>query len=437
MSKSKKISEIKSSVISRSMSLAKLGLNAGIKYATTKITNTPLEDFLHLQSIVIAKEFGELKGSIMKAGQILSMYAEHFFPPETAQVLKSLQSDSPSIEWSVIKKLLSEYLEPQQLDQLEIETEPIGSASMGQVHRAQIKNSEQKIALKVQYPNVENAIESDIIALKKILSISKVLPKGIDLTHIFNEIKIMLRQELDYKNEAQSTQRYYDQLQGDTRYIVPKVYNEFSNEHVLATEFIEGLKPDHLLIENLSQDRRNRIAANFLDLYFKELFVWNFVQTDPHLGNYKIQIDSNGHDKIVLLDFGATKSFSEDFVDSYKKMVKGAITEDRELIINGARGLGFIIDSDSEEYVEKFIEFCTEVVEPFKSKKNYNWKQTDLPKRIIKMAFQFKKFDLRSPPNEILFLDRKTTGVFTFLAVMKADIDARSIIEPYLEMVKH
>jgi len=88
MPENKKLSQIKSSLVSRSLSLAKLGLNAGLKYAGTKIANTPFEDFLNSQAVEIAKEFGELKGSLMKAGQMLSMYGEYFLPPEANQVLK-------------------------------------------------------------------------------------------------------------------------------------------------------------------------------------------------------------------------------------------------------------------------------------------------------------------------------------------------------------
>ena len=115
---SKKLSQIKSSVFSRSLSLAKLGLKAGLKYTASKITNSPLDELLNSQALLLTQEFGELKGSLMKAGQMLSMYGEHFFPAEAVRTLKTLQSDSPAMEWPLMRKQLEIYLDPQKLDEI-------------------------------------------------------------------------------------------------------------------------------------------------------------------------------------------------------------------------------------------------------------------------------------------------------------------------------
>ena len=435
MPKNKKLSQIKSSVFSRSLSMAKLGLNAGFGYASAKLMNFPLEDFINSQALSITKEFGELKGSLMKAGQMLSMYGEHFLPPKAVMVLMTLQSDSPPIDWAIMRRHLESYLDEQLIEELDINPESIGSASMGQVHLAVIKATGQKIALKIQYPDIDKAIDSDVAALKKILSLTKILPAGLDLTEVFEEIKTMLRQELDYTLEARQTTKYREFIGSDSRYVVPSVFIKYSNSKVLATEYLDGLKSDHALVQNLSEARRNKLSENFIELYFKEIFDWNFVQTDPHLGNYKIQIDSMGSDRLVLLDFGATKKFSSVFMENYRKMIKGCIIEDTETFMAGARGLGFVIDSDTPEYVKTFQAFCYETVEPFKAPDNYNWKMTNLPKRVVKSAIQFKNFELRSPPRDILFLDRKTAGVFTFLSVLGANINARKIIDPYLNNI--
>lgn len=428
----KKLTKIKSSVFARSLSLAKLGLNAGIKYTSHKLTNSSVDSFLVSQASVLTKEFGELKGSIMKAGQMLSMYGEHFFPPEAVKTLKSLQSDSPAVEWPLMLRHLENYLDPSLLAELSIDPEAIGIASMGQVHLATGKKTGQKIALKIQYPDLEKAIDSDVAALRKILSLTKILPAGLDLTNVFEEIRTMLHQELDYEHEAQQTLHYRKLLLNDERFVVPEVILKYSNSKVLATGFVEGLRPDHLLVQSLSEKRRNRLSENFIDLYFREIFEWNFVQTDPHLGNYKVQIDSHGEDRLVLFDFGATKKFESVFITSYRRMIKGAILENPEIFFSGAKGLGFVIDGDKPEYIRAFQDFCYETVEPFKGAGAYDWKKNDLPNRIVRNALQFRHFDLRSPPRDILFLDRKTAGVFTFLSVLGANINARKIIDPYL-----
>lgn len=446
--KKDKLSKIKSSVFSRSLAVARIGLNAGFKYASTKVNQTSFDDFLISQAGSITKEFGQLKGSLMKAGQMLSMYGEYFFPPQANEILKSLQSDSPPVEWSVMQEHLQEYLSADVLAELEIDPESIGSASMGQVHKARIIATNEIVAVKIQYPDVEKAIDSDISALKTLLKMTQLLPSTLDLNPVLKEIKQMLHQELDYVQEAELTKSYAEKVGNDSRFKVPKVYDRYSNKHVLTTEYLDGFKADHQLVQALSQKRRNILSENFLELYLKEIFEWNLVQTDPHLGNYKIQIDPLGNDKIVLLDFGACRSFSSEFLAHYKRMIKGSVTFDEKLFMEASKGLGFIIDSDTDEYLKVFSEFCYETVEPFWSPEDprnkaakvrpdgtYNWKETDLPGRVAKKVMRFKNFDLRSPPQEILFLDRKTGGVFIFLSVLKADINARKIIDPFLATV--
>lgn len=448
MPDNKKLKQIKTSVFARSMSLAKFGLSAGVSFAASKIKNTPLDDYLNSQAVHLTKELGELKGSMMKAGQMLSVYGEHFLPPEANRVLKTLQSDSPIIDWSIMQNYLRDALAEDLINQLEINPNPIGSASMGQVYLATDKATGDKIALKIQYPDVDKAIDSDVAALRKVLSFSKLLPSSIDTTEIFDEIKVMLRQELDYSHEADLTEEYGRLIADDDRFKVPRVFRKYSNKKVLATEYVEGLKADHALVQSLSATRRNRLAENFLDLYFKEIFDWSFVQTDPHLGNYKIQIDSKGQDRIVLLDFGAAKHFNAAFFDAYRKMIKGAIVDNDALFFEGSKKLGFVVEGDSDEYIVQFKSFCQGTIEPFleyddprnthgliSPEGTYDWKQTDLPSRVMKNAFRFKNFELRTPPRDILFLDRKTAGVFMFLNVLRAQINARRIINPYLKQI--
>ncbi len=442
------LKQIKSSLFERTMSVAKIGLNAGLKYAAHKATGQNMDQYITDQAEMMTKELGQLKGSLMKAGQMLSMYGEYFFPPQANEFLKKLQTDSPPVEWSKMKSDLETYLSPDLIDELEINPVAVGSASMGQVHSAVIKTTGEKIALKIQYPHLERAIDSDIKSLKVLLQFSKLIPSEINLDSVFEEIKSMLRQELDYTMEAELTEKYRLLVGDDSRYVVPQVYFKYSTQKVLATKYIEGLKADHPLVQSLSPNRRNRLSENFIDLYFKELFSWNLVQTDPHLGNYKIQIDSLGEDRLVLLDFGACRSFPLEFMTSYRKMIKGSIVGDREMFFSGAKGLGFIIDSDKEDYIKAFTTFCDETVEPFwtpddsrntadkvEADGRYQWSKTDLPSRVVKKAIQFKNFDLRTPPKDILFLDRKTGGVFIFLSVLKAHINARKVIDSYLKIV--
>lgn len=450
----KKLDQIKSSLFSRTMSLAKLSINAGAGLAGQSLSglfqsqekkNQNWNEYLSAQAEIFSKEVGELKGSIMKAGQMLSMYGEYFFPPEVNQFLKSLQQDSPALKWQAIEPLIKNYLGEEKYSQLEIETEALACASLGQVHKAIIKKTGEPIVLKVQYPNVDKAIDSDLRAIKSFIQMIKVLPKDFNLDPIFSEIKSMLLQESDYEQEAQQTIAFRDRLKSDPRFVVPKVYPEFSTKKILTTSFESGLRIDSNVIQSLTQERRNRLAKNFLELFYWELFDWKELQTDPHAGNYKIRISSDGNDQWVLYDFGATRSYPNSFLDSYHGMIKGALLKDIVLFTDSAKKLKFIYEHDDVGLLEIFESFCFETVEPFMLPSdprqkgpmdkdgNYDWKNTDLPKRLSNKVIEIlKKYSWRTPPKELLFLDRKTGGVFIILSMLKANMNSRDILMKHL-----
>lgn len=451
----KNLDKIKSSVFSRSLSLAKMTLNAGASLATHNLKNSfstkeeksdSWKSFVKNQAQAVTAELGELKGSLMKAGQMLSMYGEHFLPPEANAFLKNLQADSPALKWSAIEPVIKKNLTPHQLAQLEIDQNALSCASLGQVHRARIKATGEEIVLKIQYPHVDRAIDSDLKSLKTLLGMMKLVPKNLDMEPLFAEIREMLEQETDYELEAQLTQKFHEKLQKDSRYVVPKVHPEFSNKRILATSYEPGERIDGDQVQSLPESRRNKIALAFLDLYLQELFLWRTVQTDPHIGNYRIRLKDNGQDQIVLYDFGATREFPESFMRSYRQMLQGALLADEVAFRKAAQELRFIEPKDQAELKALFEEFCFEFVEPFLNPEdprlptgvmdaqgNYDWKNTDLPQRLSKKIFTvIRQFSWRTPPREIIFLDRKSGGVFIFMSVLRARLRGRELLLKYL-----
>ncbi len=447
--KKNSLDRVKSSVFSRGLTIAKMTLQTGASLAgqgiATALSSQENKEegwktFLKKNAHYLTKELGELKGSLMKAGQMLSMYGEHFLPPEATEVLKALQSNSPPLRWEAIEKVLNTYLTPKQLAQLEVDHNPLASASMGQVHRAVIKATGESIVLKIQYPDVDKAIDSDLRALRTLLGLMKLLPKDLNLDPVFAEIRDMLAQETRYDLEAETTQKFYLLLKDDIRYVVPKVYTEFSNKKILATSFEYGLRVDDELVQGLSQNRRNALATNFLDLYYKELFEWRLMQTDPHSGNYMVRIHPEGQDQLVLLDFGATREFSPEFLATYHRMIKAAFFNDTAKLSLAASELNLVHTDDTIEVQKLFADFCFETMEPFHDQDNpentYDWKNTDLPQRLSKKIFKvLREHPWRTPPSEFIFLDRKTGGVFIFLSVLRAKMNVRELLMKYLEKI--
>ena len=170
------------------------------------------------------------------------------------------------------------------------------------------------------------------------------------------------------------------------------------------------------------------------------------MQTDPHFGNYKVKLNDNGDDQIILLDFGALRRFNRKFIDDYRNLLKGAIHKDRDLLVKSATGLGFLFEDDSQELKDSLVEIAFMAVRPwlqqdasspdaedFDEQGFYLWGSSNLPSLITKKASEYAlTFKLRPPPREVIFLDRKIGGVFITLKTLDARFDAWSMIQKYI-----
>ncbi len=448
----KPLKKIKSGVFSRGLALARVSVSSGVKVASHAMGNLftdpasqpeRYKELLMSQVGMLSRELGELKGSLMKVGQMLSMYGEHFLPPEANQLLKSLQSQSPPLEWKAIHKVILRQLPPERLNELDIEPVALASASLGQVHRARRKSDGREFAMKIQYPGVDQAIEGDLKALKSLLMVSKLIPKGPKFDELFKEVRTMLHQEVNYSKEFETTQEFRNHLAKDPRFIVPEPIAEYSTPRILTTSLEMGVPVDSPEVLALPLERRNAIGAAILDLYFMELFEFAAVQTDPHFGNYRIRLGTGSEsDQIVLLDFGAVRKLSKKFMEPYLEMVRGAHTRNTKRIIQGGIGLGYLQEDDPDELKQLFVELCQLITEPFFPTKNspyfdntgaYCWETSELPLRVAKKGGQMAvRFKLRSPPREVVFLDRKLGGMFIFMSVLKIRIKSEEVFRKYL-----
>ncbi|MGH8505313.1 MAG: ABC1 kinase family protein, partial [Stenotrophobium sp.] len=348
------ISVLKTRPLERNIALTRLGLGAGAKIAFHSVANIFRGDirrdqadreFFARQAQILADELGQLKGSVMKAGQMLSLYGQYFLPEEAVDILSGLQDDSPPVQWRVVAPVLERCIGKSRLGELEVDEQPIAAASLGQAHRAWRKRDGFPLCVKIQYPGVANAIDSDIKTLSRLLLMTRLTPKDMDLTPVFSEVREMLLREVDYYAEAKFTQTFAENLAGDRRFAVPKIFPEYSGNMVLTSSFEEGVSVRDEIVTALPQARRNRLARSFLELFLREFFDWRLLQSDPHFGNYRLRLDDAGNDRIVLLDFGATRRFEPTFVANYSDIVAGAIDGDRARTARGAVAIGLLKES--------------------------------------------------------------------------------------------
>ncbi|HUP92837.1 MAG TPA: AarF/ABC1/UbiB kinase family protein [Solimonas sp.] len=449
------IKALKTRPLERNIALTKLGFGAGSKIVAHSIANifrgdvqrTQADrDFYRRQAQILADELGRLKGSVMKAGQMLSLYGQYFLPEEAVTVLSQLQDMTTPVEWRVVAPVLTRALGRERLRELEIEQDPIAAASLGQAHVAWRKSDRLKLCVKIQYPGVADSIESDIRTLSRLMLMTRLAPKGLDLDPVFNEVREMLHREVDYESERHFTETFAAKLAGDARFIVPRVIGEYCSDQVLTTTFEAGLHVRDSQVQGLSQARRNALGKAFLELFLTEFFDWGMVQSDPHFGNYRIRLGDDGRDRVVLLDFGATRIFGRGFIDSYADIVRGAVERDRESIIRGAIAIGLMKEGVPQSVLDAFAELCEMIVEPFtappadgprpkafNAKGEYRWGESDLPMRSGRVAaLNALSVHFRVPPREIVFLHRRLAGVFIMLATLKAELDTRQILLGFL-----
>lgn len=431
----------KTSLFSRSVSLAKISVSAGAKaaqYGLGGIFRDKAQQIeagkklLEEQVRYLTKEARELKGAFAKVGQVLSTYGESFLPPEVNAILKSLQSQIEPLPTETIQRLLAERLGAERARDVQLDPLPLGAASLGQVHRARILSSGREIAIKVRYPGIEKAIDADLRMIRFMLSSAKLVPADMPksrFTEIFSEARSVLKQEVDYAQELALLKQYREKLSGDPRFVCPVPVEEFCGEGVVATTLMQGVRVDSAEVKALSQARRNRLATHLMELFLMEFLDWNLVQTDPHFGNYLIQIDSVGEDdKWVLLDFGAVRSFSEKFKDSYLTLMRGVLNDSDAQTLEGGEKMGLVEKTDDPEIRQAFVRLARLAGEALLASPDspFSYGSSDLPKRIAKVApAVIYRLKMRLPPREMVSFDRKLTGVYVHLVNLDAKLGVR------------
>jgi predicted unusual protein kinase regulating ubiquinone biosynthesis (AarF/ABC1/UbiB family) len=449
------VSTLKTGAMARSLSLARMSVAAGVRaarfnigslFATDEVRATRFKTLLTEQTAAVVRELGSLKGSAMKVGQMLSMVGEGVLPPQATLLLKTLQSQAPPVPWTSIAQVLRAELGSERLATVDIDPVAVASASLGQVHRAIRRADGVVLAMKVQYPGVGAAVDSDLRVLRRLLGIARLLPGDLSVDGLFDEVRVMMTQELDYTRELALTDQHRALVGDDPRYVLPRTFPELSGSRVLTTGFEEGVAVDGPEVAALSQERRDALGLAAFEFTLRELTRWGRVQSDPHFGNYRVRLGvDGGPDRIVMLDFGAVRIFEgDDFLPRYLDLARGAARRDPAHVERAAAALGLILPEDSAAVRGGLVRLALRIAEPlgpptsedahlFTGDGRYRWGQSDLPRRVLRQGSELALHArLRTPPREMIFLDRKLGGTFFFLATLGAIVDVRPLVEKYL-----
>src|SRR5262245_6118951 len=315
----------------RRLELARVGGRAGADLALHRARRTfanagrrvELDRSFELRTAdQVAQALGNMKGAFMKLGQMAS-YLDTGLPDHVRQALQGLQQDAPPMSPDLAAAVVEQELgaSPDRLF-LEWDPTPIAAASIGQVHRA-ITTAGRAVAVKVQYPGVDEAIRSDLDSAGLIFGAMGMALSGFEPGPLVDEIRARVVEGLDYANEARNQQLFADFYRGHPFIHVPDVVMSLSTPRVLTTELAEGVRFDEMTAWD--QDERNQAAEAIYRFVFRSLYRLQAFNGDPHPGNYLFRPGG----RVTFLDFGLVKHFTPADIQLFGDMIR-AMVNDRD-----------------------------------------------------------------------------------------------------------
>jgi predicted unusual protein kinase regulating ubiquinone biosynthesis (AarF/ABC1/UbiB family) len=291
------------------------------------------------EAAALAAALGGLKGPIMKVAQLLATIPEAL-PAEYAAELGQLQSHAPPMGWPFVRRRMAAELGPDwEAKFARFTHEAAASASLGQVHRA-TSHDGRALAAKLQYPDMQSAVEADLNQLSLLFSIHARMRPAIDTSEMLKEISARLREELDYDLEARHTKLYGIIFAGDALIRVPEVVPELSTRRLLTMTWLDGRR----LLDYTGRplEERNQIARAMFRAWWFPFSHYGVIHGDPHLGNYTVFEDRTGRAAgINLLDYGCMRTFAPKFIQGVVDLYHGLLRNDRALVVHAYETWGF------------------------------------------------------------------------------------------------
>jgi len=365
-----------------------------------------------------------VRGAALKLGQMLSIQDDSVISPELLAMFERVRQSADYMPASQMHKVLVSEFGPNWRDLVkEFDDTPFAAASIGQVHRCVLHDG-REVAMKIQYPGVAESIDSDINNLVTLLKVWNLFPPNFFIDEFITVARRELSWECDYVREAAFGRKFKEALSDQSLYGVPEVIDELSTKRVITTELISGIPVDQTV--DLDQDTRNYIGAALLQLVLREVFEFRCMQTDPNWANFFYNESEN---KLYLLDFGASRTYSKEFVDLYIDLVKGAADNDKDKVMDISYKLGFLTGYEPQVLKDAHASSILTVGEPFADDGNFDFATQQTSHRVAEHLPTFLKHRLSPPPEEVYSLHRKLSGAFLMSMRLKSNYACKEMFE--------
>ena len=408
------------SFVKQTSRIVKVGTNVGgfvAKVATQNLLGISKKDG---NAEELMNLLGNLKGPIMKVAQILATIPDAL-PKEYSKHLSKLQSEAPSMGWLFVKRRMKDELGDSWQDNfIDFQKKASKAASLGQVHRAILKKNNLVVACKLQYPDMNNAIEADLKQLRLIMKLYNKIDNTIDTNEIYDELKERLFEETDYKNELKNIRIYRNIFLNDKSIHVPQTFNPFSTEKLITMTWLEGVPLSKIYKAN--NNIRNKIASNLFKAWYLPFYKYGIIHGDPHPGNYTI---NEKNFSLNLLDYGCIRIFKPDFVAAVIKLYYALKNKDNDLAAQAYKEWGF--KNINKNLVDALNVWALYLYDPLlDNKKRLIQKELGAAfgKELLnKVRKELKKHGGVKPPREFVLVDRAAIGLGSVFMNLKAELN--------------
>ena len=370
--------------------------------------------------IELTELLGNLKGPIMKVAQILATIPDAL-PKEYSEQLSKLQAEAPSMNWLFVKRRMKNELGNDWLNSFHsFEKIAKKAASLGQVHKAIVRNNMQTVACKLQYPDMEAAIKADLKQLKLILKVYKQIDNSIITEDIYDELKERLIEEVDYVREARHM-AYYNNIFKKNNFInIPQTISSLCTPKLLTMSWLNGEPLSNFYKKN--QKIKNNIALNLFHAWYVPFYQYGIIHGDPHPGNYTI---TNGGKNLNLLDYGCIRVFKGNFVEAVIKLYIALKNKNNDLAAEAYKSWGFTkLNNDLIETLNIWALYLYGPLLENKVRNIQDHNTSSYGKELLgKVRKKLKKFGGIKPPKEFVLVDRAAIGLGSVFMHLNAEIN--------------
>ena len=378
----------------------------------------------------LKEALGKLKGPMMKVAQMFSTIPD-LLPPEFAAQMGELQANAPPMTGAFVRRRMAAELGPDWRSRFaEFDLTPAAAASLGQVHRATSLDG-RALAMKLQYPDMQSAVESDLGQLGALMGIGRGMFPAIDTREIVEEIGARVREELDYGREAKAMALYraFFAARGDI--VVPEVVPELSTGRLLAMTWLDGR--GLFAFKEASQETRNRIAKLLFEAWWTPFNRMGVMHGDPHLGNYSLAGEA---ERLNMLDFGCIRIFPPAFVGGVVKLFGALSNDDRAAQREAYEIWGF--KGLTEDLIDTLNLWARFIYAPLLDDRVRTVADGVKPSEYGRReAFAVKQaLEAKGPvtiPREFVLMDRAAIGLGSAFLHLGAEMNWRKLFEQSLE----